>query len=104
MDKRTIVIDEEYRLVFDELNVMIERMTTIDPTKAPSFDPDKHDATPRHEWKNIGKYYATIPQAIAGLLDYKMRNGTATNLRELRDEIAGFRRHIDALMGAEGLR
>lgn len=99
--KRTIAINADYRLTFDDANVMIERKVTVDPTKAPAFDPSKHDAAIRTEWRNIGKYYATIPAALSGLLEHSIRNGSATTIREVLVEIDEFRRHINGLLGAE---
>ena len=100
--KRTIAINAEYRLAFpDADNIVIERLVSVDPTKSPTFDPAKHNATIRQEWRGLGKYYATIPKALTGLLEYSIRNGQATTLREALDEITAFRRHIDALMGVE---
>ncbi len=100
--RKTIAIDDEYRLAFpDSDNITIERLVTIDPTKAPAFDPKKHSADLRTEWRSIGKYYATVPKALSGLLEYKIRTGEAASLREVLYEIRDFRRHIDGLLGAE---
>lgn len=102
--KRTIAVNEEYRLAFpDADNIVIERLVTIDPTKAPAFDPTKHSGDIRQEWRNIGKYYATIPKALAGLLEYSVRNGQATDIREILNEVAAFRREIGALFGLDGV-
>ena len=102
MTKRTLTINEEYRLIFmDAENIGIERLTPIDPTKAPAFDPEKHSADIRYEWRNLGKNYGTIPKALSGVLEYSIRNGTATLLREVLYEIRDFRAHIDELLGVE---
>lgn len=100
--KRTIAIDEEYRLAFPDLsNITIERLVIIDPTKSPTFDPEKHSKEIRTEWRSINKYYSTIPKALSGLLEYKIRTGDATTLREVLYDIKDFRRHIDGLLGSE---
>lgn len=100
--KRTIAVNAEYRLAFpDADNIVIERLITVDPTKSPQYDPEKHSGDIRQEWRSIGKYYATIPKALTGLLEYSVRNGQASTLAEVLDEITAFRRHIDALMGVE---
>ncbi|MGN7387781.1 hypothetical protein [Sporosarcina sp. SAFN-015] len=100
--KRTIAIDAEYRLAFpDADNIVIERLITVDPTKSPAFDPDKHDATIRQEWRSVGKYFATIPRALTFLNEYKIRTGDATTLREVLDELRAFKAHVDALLSAE---
>lgn len=103
-EKRTIAINAEYRLSFpDADNIVIERLTTIDPTKSPNFNPDKHSPILRTEWRSIGKYFSTIPKALAGLLEYSLCNGEATTLREILEEVATFRREIDALFGLDGV-
>jgi hypothetical protein len=105
MTRKTIAIDgTNFRLAFDADNVMIEELISVDPTKAPAFDASKHDATIRQEWRNIGKYFATIPKALTYLLEYKLRTGDATTLAEVRYDIAEFRRHIDGLLDTEVTR
>ena len=99
--RRTIAINADYRLAFDDANVMIERLTTVDPTKAPAFDPTKHGTELRQEWKSTGKYYATIPKALTALLEQSIRNGESATLREVLVEIDAFRTHINGLLGAE---
>ncbi|MET3658461.1 hypothetical protein [Sporosarcina psychrophila] len=102
--KRTIAINSDYRLTFDDANVMIERLVTVDPTKAVNWaekESEGADPTPRQEWRNTGKYYATIPQALTGLLEHSIRNGEAATLREVLVEIDAFRTHINGLLGAE---
>lgn len=99
--KRTIAVGDEYRLAFDENNVMIERLITVDPTKAPRFDPAKHDPTPRQVWRNIDSYHSTVPRALTAVLEYKMRNGEAATLRELLAEVRGFKAFIERELGAE---
>lgn len=100
--KRTIAINAEYRLAFpDADNIVIERLISVDPTKAPAFDPLKHSPEIRQEWRSIGKHYATVPKALTGLLEYSLRNGQATTLLELLEEVRSFRRDIDLLFGLE---
>lgn len=99
--RRRIAIDDEYRLLIDADSVMIERLVAIDPTRSPRFDATKDDPTPRQEWRNIEKYYATIPQALDGLKERKLRTGSAADLRELLTEAREFRAHLDALFGLE---
>lgn len=99
--KRTIAINESYRLAFDDANIIIERLVTVDPTKSPAFDPTKHSPNIRTEWRSTGKYYATIPKALTALLEYQIRTGEAATLREVLVEIDAFRTHIDGLLGAE---
>lgn len=97
--KRTIAINAEYRLAFpDADNIVIERLVIVDPTRSPNFK-DGDDPTIRTEWRNIGKYFGTVPEALTHLLEHSVRTGQATALHEVLDEITAFRRHIDALLG-----
>lgn len=103
--RRTIAINEDYRIIFlDADNIGIERIVTVDPTKSPAFDPEKHDAVIRTEWRSTGKHYATVPKALTGLLELSIRSGTAVTLRQLLGEVQAFRAHIDELLGiGEGI-
>ena len=97
MTKRIIAINAEYRLAFDADNIQIERLNTVDPTKAPAFDPEKHSPELRTEWKTIGKYYATIPAAFEGVLKHALSSGPDTDVRGLLVELQAFRTELKAL-------
>lgn len=100
--KRTIEINEDFRLAFpDSDNIVIERLVTVDPTRAPQFDPAKHDATIRQEWRSIGKNFGTVPKALTFLNEHIIRTGDAADMREVIDEIRAFRAYIDGLLGVE---
>lgn len=104
MTKRTITVNEEYRLVLSADNVMIERLTTVDPTNAVNWakkEVEGADPAPYEEWRNIGKYFGNIPKALTYLQEYSVRLGDATNLVEVLAEMQAFRRHIDAVLGVE---
>jgi len=99
--RKHIEIDANHRLLLDADNIQIEVLNAIDPTKAPAYDPEKHDAAIRYEWQSIGKYYSSLPKALSGLLEYSIRTGDATTLKEIRYDIAEFRRHVDGLLNTE---
>lgn len=101
MTKRTIAVNANYRLIADTDNVMIERLVTVDPTKSPAFDATMHSPELRQEWRNIEKYFASIPKALAFLIEYDSRVGADATLGEVLGEIRAFRAHIDVLLGAE---
>lgn len=101
MTKRIIAINDNYRLSIDADNVQIERQVTVDPTKAPSFDPAKHDATIRTEWRSIGKFYASIPAAFEGVLKHALSSGPDTDVRGLLVELQEFRMELRALWSTE---
>ncbi|MBO0602757.1 hypothetical protein I2483_13900 [Sporosarcina sp. E16_3] len=99
--KRTIAINADYRLSIDTDNIQIERLTTVDPTKAPAYDPAKHSPDLRYEWKSIGKYYATIPQALEGVLYHALKSGPDTDVRGLLVEFEAFRAELRTLWSSE---
>lgn len=54
-----IEISDKYRLTSDSMQIVIKRKHTVDPTKSPQFDPDKHSADIREEWETW-KYCGTV--------------------------------------------
>ena len=99
-NKRIISINAEYRLSIDADNIQIERHATVDPTKSPNYNAEKHGTEIRHEWKTLGKYYATIPQALEGVLQHALRSGPDTDVRGLLVEFQTFRTELNALWGS----
>lgn len=99
--KRTIEINADYRLSIDADNVIIERLITVDPTKAPAFDPAKHSPELRQEWRSIGKFYASIPAALEGVLKHALSSGPDTDVRGLLVELQAFRTELRALWSTE---
>lgn len=102
--KRTIAINADYRLTFDDANVMIERLTTVDPTKAPAFDPAKQSPAIRQEWRSIGKFYSSISAAFEGVLKHALSSGPDTDVRGLLVELQAFRKELRALWSTEVTR
>ena len=100
-EQRVIPIDDNFRLTFDSMNVIVQRKRVVDPTKSPSFNPEKHDATIREEWTHEG-YYSSVPKALSGVLDKRMVVGNATTLYEILAEVKAFRSEINALLTLEG--
>ena len=101
MTKRTIAINAEFRLSIDVDNVQIERLVTVDPTKSPAFNAEKHDAAIRQEWRSIGKFYASIPAALEGVLKHALSSGPDTDVRGLLVELQAFRTELRALWSTE---
>ena len=95
--RRNISINVEYRLSIDADNIQIERAVTVDPTKAPNYNPAKHDAEIRHEWRSLGKFYASIPAAFEGVLKHALSSGPDTDVRGLLVELQSFRTELRAL-------
>ncbi len=99
--KRIISVNAEYRLALDADNVQVERQATVDPMKSPNYDPAKHSPDLRQEWRSIGKYYATIPAALEGVLAHALRSGADTDVRGLLVELQAFRAELRALWSTE---
>lgn len=104
MTKRTIVINADYRLSIDTDNVQIERLITVDPTRTVGYDPEKHGTEIRTEWRSIGKFYASIPAALEGVLKHALSSGPDTDVRGLLVEFQSFRAELRALWSAEDER
>jgi len=97
--RRTIAINNTYRLSIDADNVQIESLNTVDPTKSPAFDPAKHSPDIRAEWKSIGKFFSTVPKALTYLQIHSLGDGEDATLLEILAEVKAFRAHIDGLLG-----
>lgn len=101
MTKRTIEINDDYRLSIDADNIVIERLTTIDPTKSPNYDAAKQSAAIRQEWRSIGKFYSSISAAFEGVLKHALSSGPDTDVRGLLVELQAFRAELRALWSTE---
>src|SRR5690606_22201808 len=87
---------------YDSLNIVVERLVEIDPTKSPAFDPDKHSGAIRYEYREP-KYHSTVESALASLVGRAAGDSGAGTLSELVDGITQFKREIRRLMSAEGI-
>ena len=93
-----IEINESYRIISDALQIIVQRNHTIDPTKSPAFDPDKHSSEIRTEWKDF-KYCGSVTHACDIILKQRILESDANSIRQLRNEITSFKREISALIG-----
>lgn len=101
MSKRTISVNEEYRLSIDPDNIQIERLITIDPTRTVGYDPAKHGTEIRQEWRSLGKFYSNIPSAFEGVLKHALSSGPDTDVRGLLVELQAFRAELRAMWATE---
>ena len=95
-----IVINKEYRITSDGLNIILQRRHTVDPTKSPNWPRMKAkgaDPTPRGEWKDEG-YYNTVEAALNGIVDRRIKESNAQSLDELISEIRQIRREINEVL------
>ena len=94
----SIEISDKYRITSDEMQIVIQRKHTVDPTKAPGFNPETHSAELRTEWRNW-KYCGRIEVALDIIARQNVLESDATELKLLRNEIVEFKREIRRLMG-----
>ena len=90
-----IEISGKYRITSDSMQIVIQRKHTIDPTKSPAFNPEKHSAEIREEWRDW-KYCGKVSQALELILRQNILESDAEDLRTLRNEISAFRTIVEA--------
>lgn len=103
MSRRVIDLNEETRYIMDGQSVQIELLTTVDPTKAPGFDEDLDDPTPRKEWRNTGKYCSSLPRAIELTLELKLHLGADAPISQVLQEIKAFRAEVREAFGENSI-
>ncbi|WP_078548693.1 hypothetical protein [Litchfieldia alkalitelluris] len=89
-----IVINNDYKITSDSLNVIINRSITIDPTKSPRWKEGMATEI-REEWREVA-YFPNIIQAADWLMNQHIRDSRANTLLDLVDEIKRFEREITA--------
>lgn len=92
-----IEISGKYRLTSDSMQIIVQRKHTVDPTKSPAFNPEKHSAELREEWREW-KYCGKPSQALELIARQNVLESDATSLGELLNEIQSFRREISDLI------
>lgn len=95
-----IIISNSYRITSDSTQIIVQRKHLVDPTLSPAYDADKHSSETREEWRNW-KYCGKITQAIEIIARQNVFDSDATNLEQLRNEIALFRREIRRAIGED---
>ncbi len=96
----SIEVSGKYRITSDEMQIVIQRKHTVDPTKSPNYDAETMSAELRTEWRNW-KYCGKVSQAIELIARQNVLESDATSLKQLRDEISAFRREINAKLDGE---
>lgn len=92
-----IEISDNYRIISDSTQIIVQRKHLVDPTLSPAYDADKHSSETREEWRNW-KYCGKVTQAIEIVARQNVFESDATSLEQLRNEIALFRREIRRAM------
>lgn len=94
----SIEVSGKYRITSDEMQIVIQRKHTVDPTKSPNFNSETMSAELRTEWRNW-KYCGKVEVALDIIRCQNVLESDATSLKELRNEIVEFKREIRRLMG-----
>lgn len=90
----------DYRLTSDSMQIVAQRKHFVDPTKSPAFNPEKHSAEIREEWRDF-KYCGKVSQALELIARQNVFESDATTLAELLSEIQAFHRQISDLLDGE---
>ena len=91
-----VMVNDEYKLTSDGIQVVVMRKHIIDPTKSPIFDETKHSAETREEWKTW-KYCGKVEQALELILRQRVFESEATTLNELHQEIISFKQYVKSI-------
>ena len=90
-----IEVGANHRLTSDAFNVIIQQKGYVDPkSSARWMDGDPTELV--EEWRALS-WHATVDQALAALLERRVRESNAESLEDLRSEIRGLRRELSVL-------
>lgn len=95
-----IQISEDFKIISDSHNVIVQRKHTVDPTKSPNWaqlEAKGASSQVREEWRDVS-YHPTLEQAVKSMLRKKVVNSDATTLTEVLDEIKRFETEITAIL------
>lgn len=93
-----IEVSGKYRITSDDMQIIVQRKHTVNPTLSPAFDATKHSSALREEWRNW-KYCGKVSQAIEVIARQNVFESDATSLEQLYNEISAFTREIRRAMG-----
>ncbi len=51
-EDKIINATKNYQILIEDREYVVQKLTKIDPTKSPKFNPDEDDPTVRYEWKD----------------------------------------------------
>jgi hypothetical protein len=63
-----VSITNDFRLVSDDRNIIVQRRVLVDPTKSPAYDPAKHGTVVREEWRDNG-FFPLTTKGLAAAID-----------------------------------
>lgn len=86
-----------YRITSNDMQIVIQRKKLVDPKKSPAFKPGMN-AEPYEKFEDW-KFCGNVTRALDIIAEQDVFDSDATELAQLRNEIASFRREIRRLMG-----
>jgi hypothetical protein len=95
-----IQVTEDFKIISDAHNVIVQRKHSVDPTKSPNWaqlEAKGASAEVREEWRDVS-YHPTLEQAIKSMLRKQVVNSDATSLAEVIDEIKRFETELTAIL------
>jgi hypothetical protein len=93
-----IVVNADYKITSDSMNVIVNRKHIVDPTKSPSWakrEAEGADPSPREEWREAS-YHSPVDNAVMWILNQTVKDSESTTLKEVVVLITEFRRQITA--------
>jgi hypothetical protein len=91
-----IKINDEFMVTSDDRNFILRERYFTDPTKAPNFNPEEHDATPKEKWRDIA-YCKTLQHALEYYVDRSIKTSNCTSISQLRALIAELNAEIQKI-------
>ncbi|MER2254682.1 MAG: hypothetical protein ABS933_06270 [Priestia megaterium] len=92
-----IQVTDDYKLISDGMQIIVQKRHVIDPTQSPVFDAEKHSPEKRIEWKTW-KYCGKVDQAVDLILNQKIMESNAASLKELIQEIKDIEEYVKNLL------
>ncbi|WP_096436600.1 hypothetical protein [Alteribacter populi] len=96
-------ITDDYRIVTDQLNFIVEERHITDPTKVPGYDasdPEHAARQPREVWRTASArpYHGTLESALNSIVNREIMRSEATSIAELVEEVTEIRAHIRSVL------
>lgn len=99
-----VELNEDYRLVSDGRQYILLRRHIVDPTKSPTYDPDKHSDELRESWREEAYYplrSSGLVAAVERVVMKKVAVAGEVSISELIRTIHELRREISDKISAK---
>ncbi|BAK15837.1 hypothetical protein SSIL_1414 [Solibacillus silvestris StLB046] len=91
-----IQVTDDYKLTSDGMQIIVQKRHIIDPTKSPKFK--EGQSTEKYEDFRTWKYCGKVEQAIELIIQQKIFESDAANLKELKREITDFKEYVKNIL------